>query len=221
MRGRFYDNGTCHLLSTHGKIYQHFFNKTYKPIAPIPTKLLSKKFYYFIPEECGEYKQAIYDGRHLFGLSNFIDLIERHNGYFDISCFASDIYNTDILNYYLNNIDALEKFSLLFDEQAANLINQSKINKLTLPNSMLSTFSGIKTKNTVNPILSKQQTECLRWLIKGMTAKQIAKSMNLSPRTIESYIENIKCKFNCTSRIDLIVKALESSQDCRFRGNYS
>jgi DNA-binding CsgD family transcriptional regulator len=64
-----------------------------------------------------------------------------------------------------------------------------------------------KKSNPYN--LSKRQIECLNWLVQGMSAKEIAKMMCLSPRTIESYLEIIKIKLNCYKRSDLVKKALE------------
>lgn len=57
--------------------------------------------------------------------------------------------------------------------------------------------------------LTTQQLKCLYWLVKGMTIKQIAKAMTLSPRTIESYLITVKTKLNCNSRTDLIQQALK------------
>lgn len=64
--------------------------------------------------------------------------------------------------------------------------------------------------NNANTLgLSKRQSECLHYLIHGMTIKQIAKILGLSPRTVESYLENLKVKFNCHTKFDLISKVLE------------
>lgn len=56
--------------------------------------------------------------------------------------------------------------------------------------------------------ISKRERECLYYLAQGMTSKQIGQALNLSPRTIEFYIENIKRKFHCSNRIELIAKAM-------------
>lgn len=55
--------------------------------------------------------------------------------------------------------------------------------------------------------LSKRQLDCLYYYAKGMTMKQIAEHLSLSSRTVEHYIEAIKTKFNCTTRVELIAKA--------------
>lgn len=64
-----------------------------------------------------------------------------------------------------------------------------------------------------NPFkLTKRQSECLYHLVKGKTMKQIAAALNLSPKTIEHYLEIIKRKLNCYSRTELIEKALQLPQ---------
>lgn len=56
---------------------------------------------------------------------------------------------------------------------------------------------------------TQREIECLYHLIKGLTLKQIAKKLSISPRTVEHHLENIKIKLNCTSRAELITKALQ------------
>ncbi len=70
-------------------------------------------------------------------------------------------------------------------------------------------LSGIFKMNFSKLDLSKRQVECLKWLIRGMTIKQIAKKLILSPKTVEHYIEALKKRLNCKSRSDLIEKAYE------------
>ncbi len=61
----------------------------------------------------------------------------------------------------------------------------------------------------IHPSLSSQQEECLYCLVQGMTIKQIARVMNLSPKTVEHYLEMIKNKLNCSSRYQLISAAIK------------
>lgn len=58
--------------------------------------------------------------------------------------------------------------------------------------------------------LSQRQSECLFLLLRGKTAKDIAKALNLSPRTVEAYIEQLKYKLSCTTKQDLIEKSIAS-----------
>lgn len=54
--------------------------------------------------------------------------------------------------------------------------------------------------------LSRRERECLELLLKGNSAKQTGRALNLSPRTIESYIEAIKRKFDCRTKLEILGK---------------
>jgi DNA-binding CsgD family transcriptional regulator len=58
-----------------------------------------------------------------------------------------------------------------------------------------------------NTFSSCRQSECLYYLVKGMSAKRIAQTLNISPRTVEHHLEAMKAKLNCFSQEDLIAKA--------------
>ncbi len=54
-------------------------------------------------------------------------------------------------------------------------------------------------------VLTIRENQCAYYLMNGMTAKEIGKELELSPRTIESYIDNIKRKLLCKNKAQLIV----------------
>jgi len=56
--------------------------------------------------------------------------------------------------------------------------------------------------------LTKRQKECVYYLARGMSIKQIASALNLSPRTVEHYLEAAKDKLDCHTRAQLIEKVL-------------
>ena len=57
--------------------------------------------------------------------------------------------------------------------------------------------------------LTKCQTDCLYYLVKGMTMKQIAATIGRSPKAVEHHLEAVKIKLNCDTRSELISKALQ------------
>lgn len=57
--------------------------------------------------------------------------------------------------------------------------------------------------------LTSRETECLFLLVRGKSAKEIAQFLEISPRTVEEYIENIKSKLRVSSRSEIIAKAVE------------
>ncbi len=52
--------------------------------------------------------------------------------------------------------------------------------------------------------LSKRQTDCVLCLLKGMSAKETARYLKISPRTVEAHLEEIKNKTHCTSKLALL-----------------
>ena len=62
-----------------------------------------------------------------------------------------------------------------------------------------------------NIYLSKREFECTSLLVHGRTSKQIAKVMNISHRTVEHYISNIKNKMGVSTKFELIGKLIELS----------
>lgn len=79
-------------------------------------------------------------------------------------------------------------------------ININKSNQI-----MCNDFDHSKIKNN----LTSRQTEVLFFLLRNKTAKEIARFLNLKPRTVEFYIGNIKKKFGCKTKSDLFEKASE------------
>ncbi len=55
--------------------------------------------------------------------------------------------------------------------------------------------------------LSMRQKECLFFLVRGKSDKEIGKILRLSPRTVESYVNEIKYKMGCYNRSQVIEKA--------------
>lgn len=61
--------------------------------------------------------------------------------------------------------------------------------------------------NQVIP-LTERELECLHYLILGKSAKQTASILNVSSRTVEFHLNNIKDKAFCRSKIELLSKTL-------------
>lgn len=57
--------------------------------------------------------------------------------------------------------------------------------------------------------LSQREAECLFYMVRGKTVKKIAEILGISDRTVETYTERLKNKFNCHSKSDLIEVAIK------------
>ena len=58
---------------------------------------------------------------------------------------------------------------------------------------------------------TRQEARCMICLLKGASVKSAANTMELSPRTVEYYVNNIKKKLNCHSKFDLIRLVIDHS----------
>lgn len=202
---RVYDDGRCILLANNQKLVRYVFDTELPVLAPVQDQYINKKFHYLIlPVE--KYVKALDDAINYFNLSNFINLVERYEGHIDLYCFGADANNASIINFYLNNLDKLEKFKFYFQEKSKSLVKNALKSHIKLPANMEPLFKGMSGKSSH---LTQRQVDCLHYLLKGMTVKQIATELSLSPRTVEHYLEAVKNKLSCNSRIELFKKARE------------
>lgn len=82
-------------------------------------------------------------------------------------------------------------------QEAIRLVNKENIRHI-----VRNSKYPIKTEFGVVKI-SRREAECCLYLLKGLTAKDIAEQMILTPKTVENYIENIKNKIGCSTRSEL------------------
>lgn len=127
--------------------------------------------------------------------------------------FGTTPNNYQIINTYLTNMDFLNKFGDSFKEKARSLIKTGEENKIFLPyhKNKLSSVNDTNLTSLfdytsrTSPKLTLRQQSCVHLLLQGKTIKEIAICLNLSPRTIETYINNLKSKFKCQNKTQLIV----------------
>ena len=107
----------------------------------------------------------------------------------------SENLTTSAWEYLMDNIN------LLSDHSTFNVAIISLLKILFSNNQILST-----THNKIQQNITHRELECIKGLIQGSSSKKIAKIMQISPRTVDDYIEKIKKKFQCSSRLLLISK---------------
>lgn len=90
-----------------------------------------------------------------------------------------------------------------------NVIHTLKTASIVITPALIESIKDIFLAASRKLSLSIREEECLYFLLKGLTSKQIGKVLGLSYRTIESYLDNLKDKFACRKLSALIVKALE------------
>jgi len=167
---------------------------------------------------------------------NGIDLTVKHEDFIEVYYFATERENNQIFDLYLNHIDLLMKFKIYFQEKAAHLMETQDKKSLAAQANPVSFFSeatqSIPIKANINidaffnetPVthyylggkyshiyLTRREAECLWYLSRGRTSKEAGRIMNLSSRTVESYITNLKVKTGTHWKNELIDIFLQSS----------
>lgn len=102
--------------------------------------------------------------------------------------------------------------SYISDLTYSNVIDVSKFVKLTHLNGK--SFGAMKqsgfliSDNQANAVITRRQEECLFFLIRGKTCKEISSILDISVRTVEQFVEQLKNIFICDTKSKLIEKAI-------------
>lgn len=121
------------------------------------------------------------------------------------------------------------KIPIYDNKKVVGVLGQSKpINKLLLMQNMQKIFSFPATETFINRIkffmvfallssgstqetptyqpLSRREKEVAYYLLKGYPAIEIAKSLDISIRTVETHLNHMKSKLNCSNKLQLVTK---------------
>ena len=116
-------------------------------------------------------------------------------------------------------LDDFKKFRYYFRNQASTYINHFKKHPFT---------SSLQAKNILNPpsskllleqgryildddtVISQREYECLYLLANGRSSKTIASFLDIGTRTVETHIQQLKIKPNCTNTAHLVYKAVKN-----------
>ncbi|MCE5317171.1 MAG: LuxR C-terminal-related transcriptional regulator [Parachlamydia sp.] len=132
--------------------------------------------------------------------------------------------NIDLL--IINNVGIINSFIDYFESEMRSVIHDMHHNPISLKNDpslyqkpkgilasvdldrskKLAFIKKIAPEHFYEGIdrLTKRERACIRHILKGKSASQIAAELYLSERTVEGYVENIKNKLGCHSKQKLI-----------------
>ncbi len=67
--------------------------------------------------------------------------------------------------------------------------------------------------------LTYQEARCMACFLRGNTVKSAARIMDLSPRTVEYYVNNMKKRLDCHTKSELIYRVIETEFPYKFNLN--
>lgn len=157
---------------------------------------------------------------------NRLSMIRYLTNYREIFTFSGDSSNEHLKSFYINNMELFDAFILYFEERAETILSfyAKKQIKFSSNNKHLEktihqehpshydlknlAIAEMKTQQYIikgrKIKISRREIECLALFHAGYTAKESAKLLGLSFRTIEKYFEVIKDKLNCLSKRDAL-----------------
>lgn len=172
-----------------------------------------------------------------FGVKHVFTIVEKNQHDEDFYHFATHLNSTRINQIYIANIDLLKLFILHFKEKINHAkelkvghdikfnldlqsndfaikndddFNDVKFDRPTFLNDFNCAHSLLHKDTHYPVILSTQQMKCFRLLAIGLSAKQIARKLNISYRTVEHHIEKLKKQLGCQNIKELL--AIYASQ---------
>jgi LuxR family transcriptional regulator, quorum-sensing system regulator SolR len=157
-------------------------------------------------EDLVSYDNQLLDMKKNYNIDHGICFVKVHENHTDIFDFATDNHRSDLINFYLNNIDLLNNFFLEYCMQFKDLLAWFALNAMEIP---------LRPKDFKRSIpgqlssLTPREMECLSLIVQGNTAKMVARHLNVSYRTVERHIENSKEKLKVRYQAELISKYLD------------
>lgn len=215
---KIYNNdGSRELLTNNAEWIDHFYkNALYDTVGAIDVEHLLPKGY-FLWSELDENDPCYTQGRELFNIDHGLSFVMRRKDVTYLYIFASTRDNTAINNYYIRNIDLIRRFIYYFNDKALPLMKEAADNRIYLPNKQIISEDSLQRCALDNKLrqdfynnteidryfilseaddlyVTKKQAECIAYMMEGATAKETAYKMNISYRTVEGYIEDVKTK---------------------------
>lgn len=130
------------------------------------------------------------------GFAHGLTIIQQHGPYCDFFIFGTNPDNSCINNFYLNKKEAFQEFIKNFYLKTGTILDDLYQHRLALP---VDVYKHRKS----NSSFSTRQLECGDLVLKGLTSKEIAKKLGLSPRTVEEYIKVLRKKSGAKNKTQL------------------
>ncbi|WP_133131223.1 helix-turn-helix transcriptional regulator [Legionella yabuuchiae] len=205
------------LLTNRPDWISHFYKHAlYNSAGAIDVEHLLPKGYFLWSEL--DVKDPIYlQGRDFFDIDHGISFVIKRDDVTYLYIFAANQSQHEVNNFYIRNIDLLHHFIHYFNDSGQALIQHAEKNRIYLPKpqtilprdvgpvrlnneAKIQFFEATKINRyfllneSDDLYLTSKQADCAALLIMGYSSKEIAKKMELSYRTVEGYVLEIKKK---------------------------
>ncbi|MBL7479211.1 helix-turn-helix transcriptional regulator [Legionella bononiensis] len=201
---RCYDNGSIGLLTNNTGLIEQFQHVDNEPVvfSSFANEHQSASSFWFLwDEELPE--MPVQFAREQLNIRNGITLVRRSKNYYDMIAVASPVDPEHAGAFYLNKLKPIEHFIIDFETANKELIEIMNKNPIALPEpyrdinyqSLCLSQGTLSVMGKTGPShITVQELACLRLLIQGKSHKQIGRLLELSPRTVETYLQRVKLR---------------------------
>lgn len=105
------------------------------------------------------------------------------------------------------NVDGADHL-FLFAGSIGDALEDETLAQLSYLACLVSEHLASDSSRVTTAILSRRQTECLKWISKGKTSDEIAQLVGISKHTINNYIANATKKLGTSNRTEAICLAI-------------
>jgi DNA-binding CsgD family transcriptional regulator len=217
--GKFLPNGDLIVLYNDPEYVQFYLtHPIYKKNKPTLLKKPGKYLWnsYIDPD-------FLADAKKKFGYDHGMTILIDQDGYQEVFNFATTSENAKIYDFYFNQPQLLSQFMDYFKDKTKEIIKAIARSPIILEKIPQETIEFIKpdafaklskalgnedadymmVKNKKIP-LTEREAQSLTLLAQGKRTKDIAKVLEISPRTVDIYLNKIRKKIGIKNRFELL-----------------
>ncbi len=222
---RYYTNWKMFVLQNRNDWAKYFYdNQLYLEFDVLPNIIKNKIIFSDdLPTDSNTYKKIIKPANDLFDMHYMIAIPIFNLNYFELVILGFPKEEKNVERKVILHLDYIKKFILYFKEKAASLIEIASQTRFPVSGN----FKENAKKNvheehlSFNPNIldiidvkryyllgteedvyfTRREMDCIYLLVEDQKYVHIAEMLNLSTKTIYEYIENIKFKLACDSKV--------------------
>lgn len=158
-------------------------------------------FYWFLWDEALPPTAPLQLAREKLNFHNGLTLVRRTKNYYDMIAVALPYEHANPGSFYLNKVKIIEQFIYDFDKQNKDLLHIMDKSAIALPKAyrdvnyqdMCLSKGKIQVRGKAGlTYITTQELACIRFVLQGFSYKQIADILEISPRTVETYLIRLK-----------------------------
>jgi len=215
---RIYNDGSRFDINNNAEFSEAYYYKTncYQLYTPEMDPSSLKDGFVFASAGIIDQHKLLHELTQSFSIGNVMLLVQNHVNYCELWHFGAHPNMHGMVNVYLNNLDLLKAFCFYFKDKGAKIIKTFEKNRIRVekkPANIIHTIDNLTVRENClqhldiekyhlgeiyeNHYITKREAECIKWCIQGKTAGEIAAILNITERTVNAHLDNVKRKLNC------------------------